>query len=307
MKRFLLAISVATATLVSATAQETVKTLYSGEPKQVSWSNTITFTADQFTDGVAVGNYISIKTTSTSGAIELKANGTWLPGTRQYDPGTSTEQAEFRTYITDDMLKSLKEYGLELCGAEFTLAEATIGDDGFEMPQGAIWGGYSWVENWSSLFIFKTAFDSYDGQRYMDIYLSEGDLDGFTGYFLQVMTQFDNADAMWAANGAITHEAGKAIVDLKGINVKEALADVNTLIIQGNKEGGNPFNITAVALRPESSTTEISDITTEETEVSGNVYNLQGMVVKSDVTVQEATASLPAGIYIINGKKIAIK
>lgn len=306
MKTLLLAISVATATFVSASAQETVKTLYNGEPKQVTWSNTITFTADQFTDGVAVGNYISIKTSATSSAIELKANGTWLPGSREYNPGNTAEEKEFRTYITADMLTWLKEYGLELCG-DLTLTEASVCNDGFVMPQGAIWGGLSWVDNWSSLFIFKTAFDNYDGQRYMDIYLSEADLDGFTGYFLQVMTQFDNPGALWAGNDAITHEAGKAIVDLKDINVKEALAGVNTLIIQGNKESGNPFNITAVALRPESSTTEITDITTEETEVSGNVYNLQGMVVKSNVTVQEATASLPAGIYIINGKKIAIK
>lgn len=34
-----------------------------------------------------------------------------------------------------------------------------------------------------------------------------------------------------------------------------------------------------------------------------NVYNLQGMAVKTNVAVEEALADLPAGIYIVNGKK----
>lgn len=305
MKKVILTTALATAAFMSASADETVTTLYSGEPRQINWDSTLTIPSEQFAE-VSVGNYISLKTSATSGAIELKADGTWLPGSRQYDPGTKTEDAEFRTYITSAMLETLKQFGLEICGAEFTLTEAIVGNDGFNMPEGAIWGGYSWVDDWSSLFIFKTAFDKYDGQRYMDIYLSEGDLSGYTGYLLQVMTQFDTPDAVWASNSAITHEAGKAIVDLQGINVKEALAAVNTLIIQGNKEGGNPFNITAVALRDDKSTTVIGQLATENA-VSTNIYNLQGMMVKANVSLDEAKSALPAGIYIANGKKFIVK
>ena len=37
-----------------------------------------------------------------------------------------------------------------------------------------------------------------------------------------------------------------------------------------------------------------------------NVYNLQGMMVRSNVVAEEASVALPAGIYIVNGKKIAV-
>ena len=292
---------------MSASADgEVVKTLYSGEPKQVNWDAPLKIEADQFAEGVNVGYYISIKTSATSGAIELKDDLTWLPGSREYRPGVSTEAAEFRTYITEDMLNVLKEKGLIICGDEFTLTEASVCNDGFVMPAGAIWGGYAWINEWSSLFLFKSAFDNYGGQRYMDIYLSDYDLQGYTGYFLQVMTAFNNSDALWAGNDAIVHEVGKATVDLKNINVKEALAAVSTLIIQGNKEQGNPFNINAIVLRGETGTTIVNDFVNDN-DTTVTVYNLQGMAVKTNTTIEKAKATLPAGIYIANGKKFLVK
>jgi hypothetical protein len=38
----------------------------------------------------------------------------------------------------------------------------------------------------------------------------------------------------------------------------------------------------------------------------GNVYNLQGIVVKKNATVTEAQTTLPKGLYILNGKKIFV-
>ena len=37
------------------------------------------------------------------------------------------------------------------------------------------------------------------------------------------------------------------------------------------------------------------------------VYNLQGIAVRTNVATDEALAGLPAGIYIVNGKKYAVK
>lgn len=48
----------------------------------------------------------------------------------------------------------------------------------------------------------------------------------------------------------------------------------------------------------------VETIATDTTEiVDNNVYNLQGMVIRSNVSPQEALLELPAGIYIYNGKK----
>lgn len=301
MKHFLLAAVAATAFTMPVICQNTVKTLYSGDPVDVTWENTLKIESTSFDEDINVGDYIYITFDQTSDVIELKANGTWLPGTRFTSLGDNTP--DMKTYITADMLNSLKAYGLELCGAAFTVKEVSICNDGFHMPDGAIWGGYFWVDNWNTLELFKTAFDNYDGERYLDIYLSDDNGDN-TGYFMKVLTAWDNPDAVWADNSAITHEAKKAVVDLKDIDVKAKLAEVNTLMIQSNPEGGSPYNITAIALRSDEGTTGINNIEDSVNyQTTVIVYNLQGMPVMTAATVDEALSDLPSGIYIINGKK----
>ncbi len=304
MKKSLLAIVMATATLMPISAQETVKTLYSGEPKVVTWENTLTIPAEEFAADVNVGNYIYVTFSETTDVIEIKANGTWLPGSRFTQLGDNA--TEFKAYITSDMLAALKEYGLEICGAQFTVTGVSICDDGFLMPQGAIWGGYFWIDEWNTMELFKTAFANYDGQRYMDIYLS-GDNGDYDGYFLKVLTRWD-PETLWANNDQITHTPTVATVDLKGIDVAASLADVNALMIQGNKESGNPFNITAVVLRSESATTGvITGIDPEASTSPIDIYTLQGMKIKSNVPANEAADNLPSGLYIIGNKKVFIR
>lgn len=291
--------------LMNLSAQEKIKTLYTGDPVDVTWENTLKIEAENFDEGVKVGDYIYITFAKTTDVIELKADGTWLPGTKFTSLGDNTP--ELRTYITSDMLGKLKTFGLELCGASFTVNEVAICNDGFDMPDGAIWGGYFWVDNWNTLELFKTAFDTYAGQRYMDIYISDDNGDN-DNYFMKVLTAWDNPDAVWADNGQIAHETRKAIVDLKGIDVKSKLSDVNTLMVQSNPEGGNPYNITAIVLRNEDgSTTGIESIGYEASNENADVYNFQGMLVKRNVSLSEIGNYLPSGFYIANGKKIIVR
>lgn len=262
--------------LMPAMAQETVKDLYSGEPQEVTWDNPLHISAEMFAADVNVGNYIYITFSNTTDVIEIKANGTWLPGSRYTQLGDNT--TEYKAYITADMLDALKTYGLDICGASFTVTGVSICNDGFQMPEGAIWGGYFWVDNWNTLEIFKTAFDKYDGQRYMDIYLSD-DTGDYDGYFMKALTRWE-PETVWANNDQIAHTPRMATVDLEGINVAESLADVNTLMIQGNKEGGNPFNIIAIVLRRGKVSTGINDtqLGHHDTPI---FYNLQGMMVSN--------------------------
>lgn len=301
MKHILLVVSMMAAALI-VSAQETVKTLYSGEPKEVTWENTLTVPAEDFAEDVNVGNYIYITFSQASDVIEIKANGIWLPGSRYTNLGDNT--TEFKAYITEDMLAALKTYGLEICGVNFTVTGVSICNDGFKMPDGAIWGGYFWIDNWKTLEVFKSAFSSYDGQRYLDIYLSEDNGPDFTGYFIKVLTKWD-PETLWANNDQITHTPRIATVDLQNINVAESLADVNALMIQGNQESGNPFNITALVLRNEGVVAGIADVAEEETLV--DVYNLQGVKLRSQVAAESATANLPQGLYIVGHKKIFVR
>lgn len=299
MKKLVLTMIFAVMGLMNLSAQETIKALYNGNPVDVTWDNSLKIEASNFENGVNVGDYIYITFTKTSDVIELKANGTWLPGSKFTYLGEDTR--DIRTYITSNMLAKLKEYGLELCGASFTVSEVSICNDGFKMPDDAIWGGYFWVENWNTLELFKTAFDNYAGQRYMEIYLSDDNGDN-TNYFMKVLTAWDNPDAVWDDNSEIAHETRKAIVDLKGIDVKSKLADVNTLMVQSNPEGGASYNITAIVLRNEDGTADIGSII-NGTDNLCNIYNLQGMLLRKNVSMNNGTYGLPTGIYIINGKK----
>lgn len=303
MKKIYLFIAMAIASVMPAMAQETVKTLYDQAPVEVTWDTPLKIDADAFSTDVNVGNYIYITFSETTDVIEIKANGTWLPGSCFTTLGNDAK--DFKAYITVDMLEALKEYGLEICGAKFTVTSVSICNDGFVMPEGAVWGGYSWVDGWGSLEIFKTAFDKYNGQRWLDIYMSDN-THGYDGYYVDVLTQWD-PEIVLVANDQIERNSRVAFVDLQDINLTEALAKVNSLIIHANNEAGNPFNIIAVALRPNGVVNGVDNITTDATDGLVNVFNLQGMLVASKITLEEAKATLPAGLYIANGKKFLVK
>lgn len=310
MKTYLLAAVAAAALSTPVWADvTTVKTIYTSDNTdgtEVTWSNTLAIPAEQFTEGVNVGDYINVVFASTTDIMELHSNGVCLPGSIKYNLGDATENT--KAYITVDMLNALKQNGVELCGGEFHVRSVEICNDGFQMPEGAIWGGYFWIDNWNTMDLFKTAFDSYDGQRYMDIYLSADNGDN-TNYVMNVMTAFDNPDAVWAnaTSGNMERTATKAIIDLKDINVKERLTDVPALLIQSNPEGGNPFNITAIALRNDNNQSTIVSSLTSDDNAPVTVYNLQGIAVKTNAAMATALDNLPAGIYIVNGMKFAVR
>jgi hypothetical protein len=70
------------------------------------------------------------------------------------------------------------------------------------------------------------------------------------------------------------------------------MADTDRLMVQCNKEGGNPFNFTAIVLVKKEST-GIDDVRSQKEDVRGNFYNLAG----------QRIAQPNKGLYIVNGKK----
>jgi hypothetical protein len=180
-------------------------------------------------------------------------------------------------------------------------------DDGFNMPEGAVWGGYFWVDNWNTLELWKTAFNNYDGQRYLDIYLSADNGD-YTGYFMKVMTSWDE-EGLIAGNDAIAHGTTIATVDLKDIDLPARLATSDRLMVQSNPESGSAYNLTALVLRHDETSAVVTPAYSDlATPASTTVYNLQGVPVLTNVTSAALlTSSLPAGLYIYNGCKYAVR
>lgn len=307
MKKFTLsAIFAAMAILPMAADVTTVTELYNkDESFNVTWDTPLTFEASSFNE-VTEGDYINIEFSKATDVVELKTGSEWgtmLPGSIYKNYGESTlENETFKCYITPAALKYLQESGLMITGKDLTVSSVSVCNDGFQMPQGAVWGGYFWVDNWNTLEIRKSAFEAYDGERYMYIIkTTEGD-NTYSGYIINVLTGWDNADLV-VANADKGNEIKtpmETIVDLKGINLVQMLSSVDCLMIQGNKEDGKAFNLTAVYFRNDLPTgVETVDLLSPTT--TSSVYSLQGVLLRSGDTSLEG---LPAGLYIVNGKKV---
>ena len=286
MKKTLLTLVTVFAMTASVSAQEAtlVKTLPISEgPVSVSWGTPLYFEASNFEE-VVTGNYIQLDLVNTTDVIEIKSDGKKLPGSVFCWLGDNASYT-YKVYITNDMLAALKTTGLEIVGANFQVAAAAVYSDGFVMPEGAIWGGFFWVENWNTLELFEEAFSKYDGQRYLDIHLSADNGDN-TNYVLNVRTNW-NDDGIWAqsGDGQVERTNTVATIDLQtlGITAKNIAERLNSdrLMIQGNPEGGNPFNFTAVVLRHD--TSGINDINVAE-DAPVEFFNLQGVRVNGELT-----------------------
>lgn len=299
MKKFTIsAVATLLATLPAMADVETVKELYSGEDRNVTWENTLSFGAEDFAD-VNVGNFIYIEFAATTDVIELKTGGEKLPGSRYTNLGEGVEN--YSSYITEAGLAALKANGLELCGANFTVKSVSVRNDGFQMPAGAVWGGYFWIDSWNTLEIWKDAFAGYNGEKYLVVYLSEDNGEN-TDYIVNVLTNWGD-DGVIANNdkGNITKSADKAIIDLSDVDLSAMLETTDRVMVQGDPNGGNPFNFTAVALANDISTV-VSNAEVANDRV--DVFNLQGVKVRSGVAASEALTDLPAGLYIVGNKKV---
>jgi len=88
-----------------------------------------------------------------------------------------------------------------------------------------------------------------------------------------------------------------AELSLEGIDMAARLADVDRLMVQCNKEGGNPFNFTAIVLVKKNGSDVRGLSVRPASATSDVVYDLQGRKV----------AQPAHGLYILNGKKVTVK
>lgn len=282
-KTFLLLCMMASTMIASATD------LWEGT-HDVTWSNTLTIEANLFAD-MQLGQKIVIEYSNATDVIELHSNGAMLPGTRyaQYIDG----QGEIEVFSTPAMLASLKNYGLELCGPQFTVTKVWYGDGKDNVDENTVWTGFFWMDEWSTLELAKTAFNGIDWSKYKAIrFYSEA---GRTDYVINVMTKWGDGGKL-GDQGTMTMTNDYAELSLEGIDMAAKLAEVDRLMVQCNKEGGDAFNFTAIAL-VKNETTGIGQIENAVKKATDKTYNLAGQRVGKNYK----------GIVIVNGKKVVVK
>jgi hypothetical protein len=286
MKKAFLLISLMVSTIASATD------VWEGT-HDVTWDNTLTIEAAKFADA-QVGQKLVVDFKEAKGdVIELHSNGGMLPGTR-YEHHLYADQSSMEVFITPGMLARLKQSGMEICGANFTATKVWYGDGKDNVDENTVWTGYFWMDEWSTLEVAKTSFDGINWSDYKAIrFYSEANR---TDYVINVLTKWGDGGKL-GDQGTMTMTNEYAELSLEGIDMAARLADVDRLMVQCNKEGGEPFNFTAIVLVKKDATGITAKHVDGDDNMSGSTYNLAGLRV----------AQPQQGLYIQNGKKFIIK
>ena len=279
--------------LMATTVIASATDVWTGE-QVVSWDNTLKIEATQFAD-MKVGDKIVIEFkdagTPDKSKIELHSNSVMLPGTRCEQ--TIIGQGEIEVFSTPTMLASLKEYGLELCGDQYTTTKIWYGDGKESIDDLTVWSGFFWMDEWCTLEITKNCFVGVDWSKIKAIrFYSEANR---TDYVINILTKWGEGGKL-GDHTTMTMTNEYAELSLDGIDMETALADVDRLMIQCNKEGGEPFNFTQVELVAKPSA--VKNVSAETEGAANDVYTVSG--VKVNNIGQK-------GLYIVNGKKFAGK
>ena len=277
--------------LMATTVIASATDVWEGE-HAVKWDNTLTIEKGKFTD-MKVGDKLVIEfKDATDKVIELHSNAGMLPGTR-FEHHIYSDQSSVEVFATPAMLASLKEYGLEVCGDEFTATKIWYGDGKDNVDENTVWTGYFWMDSWSTLEITKNCFAGVDWSKVKAIrFYSEANR---TDYVINVLTKWGDGGKL-GDQSTMTMTTEYAELSLENINMETALADVDRLMIQCNKEAGEPFNFTAVVLVKDGATGIDATLVNSE-KVNSQYFNLAG----------QRVAQPAKGLYIVNGKKVLVK
>ena len=116
-----------------------------------------------------------------------------------------------------------------------------------------------------------------------------------TDYVINVLTKWGD-DGKLGDQTTMTMTNEYAELSLEGIDMAARL-DTDRLMVQCNKEGGNPFNFTAIVLVKKEVETGVRDLTARHTSTASKNFNLAG----------QRVVNPGKGFYIVDGRKCFFK
>jgi len=213
--------------------------------KHVSWDEGgIDIPAAQFADAVA-GQKIVVTYAGASDGIEFKLLEVWdhLAGSREaaWISGDGT----FEQFLTQAAVDGLKEFGLQVIGANFTCTKVELLDGKAELKEGyTVWTGYFWADEWSTLELYKESYAGADFSKVEAIrFYSEA---AGSEYILNFKESWDDWGHI-ADQGTMTDGEGYKELALTD-ELRTRVSEAGHWMIQFNKEGLAPFNVTDVVL-----------------------------------------------------------
>ena len=165
----------------------------------------------------------------------------------------SREQAKlngngrFEHFLTPKAVEELKAYGLEIGGNGFYALRIELVDGKASLPEGVnVWTGYFWADEWNTMYLY------WNGYRYVDF----NDVKAIRFYHQANRSDFKlNVRDNWENNGGVeianidAMTAGEGYMELPLTDyMREKIANSEHLLVQFNKEQGDPFNVTDIVL-----------------------------------------------------------
>ena len=241
MKKIFLFIAVA-AMSITASAMD----LWTGS-KHVSFGEGggLQIAADQFA-AAQPGNLLKVHFTGATDGIEFKVMNEHfdhLAGSRE--AAWIDGDGDFKQYLTQTAVDSLKAYGLEIIGANFTCTKVELLDESKILKEGfTVWTGFFWADEWTTLELYWNGYAGVDFNyaTALRIY-SEANRSDFV----------INIKENWDPEGQIADQtamtAGEGYMELPLTDeLRNRLANAGRWMIQFNKEGGAAFNVTDIVL-----------------------------------------------------------
>jgi len=269
MKKIFLFVAVA-AMSITASATD----LFEGS-HHVSWDTPLNLEAAKFADAQP-GQKIVVTYADASDGIEFKLLEVWdhLAGSREaaWISGNGT----FEQFLTQTAVDSLKVHGLQLVGNNFNCTKVEL-LDGKELKEGTtVWTGFFWADEWSTLELYKEGYAGVDFSKVEAIrFYSEAASGEYVLNFLKGWGEGEKfADQTNMTDGEGYKEL--ALTD----ELRTAIAEANHWMIQFNKEGLAPFNVTDVVLVTETEPQGFDNIDASANTVkvmkNGQLYILKG-------------------------------
>ena len=213
--------------------------------KHVSWADGgLQIAADQFA-AAQPGNLIKVHFTGATDGIEFKVMNTHfdhLAGSRE--AAWISGDGAFEQFLTPTAVDSLKAYGLEIIGANFTCTKVELLESKTLKEGFTVWTGFFLADEWSTLELYWNGYAGVDfnSATALRIY-SEANRSDFV---INIKENWD-AEGQIADQSAMT--AGNGYMELPLTDdLRNRLANAGHWMIQFNKEGGDPFNVTDIVL-----------------------------------------------------------
>ena len=213
--------------------------------KHVSWTDGgLQIAAEQFA-AAQPGNLIKVHFTGATDGIEFKvmnAHFDHLAGSRE--AAWINGNGAFEQFLTQTAVDSLKAYGLEIIGANFTCTKVELLESKTLKEGFTVWTGFFWADEWSTLELYWNGYAGVDWSNATALRIySEANRSDFV---INIKENWD-AEGQIADQNAMT--AGEGYMELPLTDdLRNRLANAGHWMIQFNKEAGAPFNVTDIVL-----------------------------------------------------------